>query len=222
MNSLYKRFKVAKTNPCPYTIDQDELVDDDDSRTSSKLPYYKQKLQELRYSSSSLLSTEETTHFNYVLEYTESGKIKHPQFYIEATGETYYIPITMDVIRSVILKQHCKITKKEELSWFEDGLRWLSQQQYQNTDQYKYFIPEEQVHTQWDEKRQMLQYDVEDLERSCEAYFGIPLSLCENNWAAIYLMKQATKGNILRRMRVKSNTSLRNFKFNLKRFFCYV
>lgn len=168
-------------------IDQDELVDYEDP---------------------------ETTHFNYVLEYTDKGKIKHPQFYIESTGETYYIPITMDVIRSVILKQHCNISKPNELSWFEDGLRWLSQQQYQNTNQYKYIIQD----TEWDEKRQMLQYDIEDLERSCEAYFGIPLGLCQDNWAAMYLMKQASKGSILRRMKVKS--SYKKFKYSVKRFFC--
>lgn len=148
---------------------------------------------------------------DYVLSYTEKGQIECPPKVIN-----------MRMIRSVILQQHCQITKPDEVTWFEEGIKWLAQQQYQNTNEYKYFIEED---TQWEsEKRRVLQYDIEDLERACEAYFGIPLHLCENHWAGEYLMKQAAKGNVLRRMKMKSNTSLTNFKRTLKKLFlgCFI
>jgi hypothetical protein len=165
------------------------------------------KTQASNYDQDELVDYEE----EYVLSYTEKGKIVCPSS-----------PVTMDMIRSVILKQHCQITETDE-KWFEDGLKWLAQQQYQNTNEYKYFIEEEQDYTQWSEKRRMLQFDIEDLERACEAYFGVPLCLCENHWAAEYLMQQAMKGNVLRRMKVKSDSSFSKVKVTLKKllFGCF-
>lgn len=145
---------------------------------------------------------------DYVLSYTEKGKISRPS-----------MPVNMSMIRSVILEQHCQITKPDEVTWFEEGLKWLAQQQYQNTNEYSYFIEEEQTSYK-DEKRRMFLYDIEDLERACEAYFGIPLHLCENHWAAEYLMQQVSKGSVLRRMKIKSNTSFNRFKSTFKRLLC--
>lgn len=173
--------------------------------------------------------TQENAHFNYTLEYTEKGQIKRPTYYVQSTGDVYYIPITMDVIRSLVLKQHCKITKQEEIVWFEDGLKWLSQQQYQNSssicssnssvDQHRYYIEEEGNY--YDEKKDYQQIkDMEDLERACEAYFGIPLGICEHSWAAEYLIAQASKGKLLKRVTLLQ-PSLKKLSFSLKRFWCF-
>lgn len=174
------------------------------------------------------IKEDDHTHFNYTLEYSEKGKIKRPAYYVESTGDTYYLPVTMEVIRSLVLKQHCNITKEEELIWFEDGLKWLSQQQYQKSYgsnnsskascQYRYYIEEEGNY--YDEKKDLNQIrDMDELERACEAYFGIPLGLCENSWAAEYLIAQASKGKLFKR--VSLQPSLKKFSFSLKRLCCF-
>ncbi|CEP07480.1 hypothetical protein [Parasitella parasitica] len=220
----------AKKNTTPVEHDDDHLVDYEEIPHSKKIfkesigkqfGRCKQKLEQIKRSSSPTPSASSTTeHYNYRLNYSDKGQIQRPTYHVESTGELYYIPITMDVIRSVVLRQHCQITKQEELFWFEDGIRWLSQQQYQNKSNasFRYYIPDEKNYTGWDEKRTMLQHDIEDLERACEAYFGIPLGLCEDHWAAEYLMSQASKGKVFRRIHLQP--SLRKFKFSLKQLFC--
>ncbi|KAI8638401.1 hypothetical protein BD408DRAFT_423127 [Parasitella parasitica] len=228
IKTLYCRFS-AKKNTTPAVHDDDYLVDYEElphykkiskESISKQFGKYKQKLEQIKISASSTPSISSTEHCSYRLNYSDKGLIQRPTYHVESTGELYYIPITMDVIRSVVLKQHCEITKQEELAWFEDGITWLSQQQYQNKSNasFRYYIPEEKNYTGWDEKRTILQHDIEDLERACEAYFGIPLGLCEDHWAAEYLMSQASKARIFRRVYLQP--SLRKFKFSLKQLFC--
>ncbi|KAI7900549.1 uncharacterized protein BX663DRAFT_516837 [Cokeromyces recurvatus] len=162
----------------------------------------------------------------YKLEYDiDTGLIKRPScYYDESTNETHYhIPITMSVIRSVILKQHCKINKQDELEWFEDGLKWLSEQHSIKDDdenQYKYCIEFDN-----NEKKKSIvtkEESLQNFERACEAYFGIPLNLCEDHWAAKYLLSQATKGKWLRRMILVKGLSLKKLKFRIiKKWFCF-
>lgn len=224
-NTLCNRF----TGKAPHYYDQDVLVDYEEPRKrkvstellAKQLEKCKKKIVDIKRNSSSSSLVAENPHFNYNLHYTEKGSIRRPTYYIHSTGETYYIPITMDVIRSIVLKQHCCINKQEEIDWFEDGLKWLSQQQYQNNSKYTYHIEEERNYSDggWNEKRSnTYQEELEDLERSCEAYFGIPLGLCEDHWAAEYLMNQASKGKLLKRVALK-NLGHR-FKFNIKKLFC--
>jgi hypothetical protein len=237
LNTLCNRFSgktcQAKHHTSDY-YDEDFLVDYEEPRKkklpkellAKQLEKCKKKIVDIKRSNSSSSLVVENPHFNYKLDYTEKGSIKRPAYYIESTGETYSIPITMDVIRSIILKQHCCINKQEEIDWFEDGLRWLSQQHYQNSSvssKYTYYIEEEKNYSDggWNEKRSKkytYQEELEDLERSCEAYFGIPLGLCEDHWAAEYLMNQASKGKLLRRVALKN--SIHKFKFNVKKLFC--
>lgn len=228
LNKLYNRFSgKAKNQP---DFDPDFLVDYEEpiprrTRKLSKESLTKQldKCKNMIVNKSSVDLKCNNTHYNYTLEYTEKGRIKRPTYYVQSTGDVYAIPITMDVIRSLVLKQHCKITKQEEIVWFEDGLKWLSQQQYQNSQstnnsQYRYFIEEEGNYYQ--EKKNVNQLrEMEDLERACEAYFGIPLGLCENSWAAEYLINQASKGKLLRRVTLQP--SLRKVSFSLKKLWCF-
>ncbi|CAO0792063.1 unnamed protein product [Mucor circinelloides] len=229
IKTLYNRIKAKKSTSAATDYDEDYLVDYEDIPQHKKISKElitkqiekcKQKLEQIKRPTSATSSLSSTEHYNYKLNYSEKGSIQRPTYYVESTGEIYYIPITMDVIRSVVLKQHCHITKQEELVWFEDGIKWLSQQQYQNKSNtsFRYYIEEEKNYTGWDEKRTMLQHDIEDLERACEAYFGIPLGLCEDHWAAEYLMSQASKAKLLRRVNLQP--SLRKVKFSLKRMFC--
>ncbi|GAA5798263.1 hypothetical protein EDC94DRAFT_601984 [Helicostylum pulchrum] len=231
LNKLYNRFASKKTKTQDF--DPDYLVDYEEppprrTRKLSKESLTKQfdKCKEMIVKKSGTEPRCNNAHFNYTLEYTEKGRIKRPTYYVESTGAVYYIPITMDVIRSLILKQHCKINRQEEIVWFEDGLKWLSQQQYQtahsssqNDDsQHRYFIEEEGNY--YDEKKNCNQIrELEDLERACEAYFGIPLGLCENSWAAEYLISQASKGKLLRRVTLQP--SLRKVSFSLKKLCCF-
>jgi hypothetical protein len=230
-STLCNRFSNKKCHATDY-YDQDFLVDYEEPRKrklskellAKQLEKCKRKIGDIKRNSSSSSLVVENPHFNYKLDYTEKGTIKRPTHYIESIGETYSIPITMDVIRSIVLKQHCRINKQEEIDWFEDGLKWLSQQHYQNTsvsNKYTYYIEEEKNYSDggWNEKKKYTYHEeLEDLERSCEAYFGIPLGLCEDHWAAEYLMNQASKGKLLRRVALKN--SIHKFKFNVKKLFC--
>lgn len=228
LNKLYNRFSAKNKNNQDF--DPDYLVDYEEPpprriRKLSKESLTKQldKCKNMIVKKTTLESKCNNAHFNYTLEYTEKGSIKRPTYYVQSTGDLYYIPITMDVIRSLVLKQHCKITKQEEIVWFEDGLKWLSQQQYQssfssNNSQYRYYIEEEGNY--YDEKKDSNQIrEMEDLERACEAYFGIPLGLCENSWATEYLVNQASKGKLLRRVTLQP--SLRKVSFSLKKLWCF-
>lgn len=227
LNKLYNRFSAKNKNQQDF--DPDFLVDYEEpparrTRKLSKDSLTKQ-LDKCKNMIVRKSTTEQTcnTHYNYTLEYTEKGSIKRPTYCVPATGDVYYIPITMDVIRSLVLKQHCNIIKQEEIGWFEDGLKWLSQQHYQNSQssnnsQYRYFIEEEGNY--YSEKKDIHQIrEMEDLERACEAYFGIPLGLCENSWAAEYLISQASKGKLLRRVTLQP--SLRKVSFSLKKLWCF-
>ncbi|KAI8061875.1 uncharacterized protein B0P05DRAFT_557073 [Gilbertella persicaria] len=214
-----KRF-AGKTNTHP-EYDDDCLVDYEpihEKRALSKealakqLEKCKQKINTIKRPYPMVENDE-----HYQLEYTEKGKIKRPVYYDPSKDTVYHIPVTIEAIRSIILKQHCHITKPEEIAWFEDGLKWLSMQQYQNnsSNQYRYFIEEEKHYSGWDEKKQM---EIEDFERACEAYFGIPLGLCQDSWAAEFLLTQASRGKILRRVALKS--SLKKVSFSLKKLWC--
>ncbi|KAL0142807.1 hypothetical protein V8B55DRAFT_1471575 [Mucor lusitanicus] len=212
IKTLYHRIKTKKNTSAATDYDEDYLISKE--LITKQIEKCKQKLEQIKRSTSPTSSLSSTEHYNYQLNYSEKGSIQRPTYYVESTGEIYHIPITMDVIRSVILKQHCQITKHDELVWFEDGIKWLSQQQYQNKSNasFRYYIEEEKNYTA------ILQHDIEDLERACEAYFGIPLGLCEDHWAAEYLMSQASKAKLLRRVNLQP--SLRKVKFSLKRMFC--
>ncbi|KAI9338644.1 hypothetical protein BD770DRAFT_400601 [Pilaira anomala] len=257
LNKFIRRFgSKNKTTTTTTTTDQefdpDSLVDYEEEEEKEAAPQIKRRTRKLSKESltrrldrcrekiikkspsdpnlSNNNNNNNNTHFNYTLEYNEKGRIKRPTYYVESTGDTYYLPITMDVIRSLILKQHCKITRQEEIVWFEDGLKWLSQKQYQSSvaaaanssnvsvQTYRYFIEEEGNY--YDEKKDGDQIrELEDLERACEAYFGIPLGLCENSWAAEYLIAQASKGKLLRRVMLKP--TLQKFSFSLKKLCCF-
>ncbi|KAI8973746.1 hypothetical protein BDF20DRAFT_883893 [Mycotypha africana] len=174
------------------------------STLSSSFEKYKQRF----------VSGENKEHNKYILEYTttttttttpsvvtgEKTKtlIKRPRYNAESLGKTYQLPITMDAIRSIILEQHCHITKEEELEWFVEGMEWLAQQQSEKSKNSagRYYIEEEKLYTGWDEDRINYQNDLEDLERACEAYFGIPLGICEDHWAADYLLNRASRKSL--------------------------
>ncbi|KAI8879665.1 hypothetical protein K501DRAFT_335935 [Backusella circina FSU 941] len=130
----------------------------------------------------------------FVLEYSKEGLIKCPQ------EET----VSMEMIRSVILVQHCCI-KKSDLKWFEDGISWLAQKQHQGSPF---------------ERNTVDLQELEDLERSCEAYFDVPLALCENHWAAVYLLKQVKKGLGFHRKLLQPPTKRFSLKSLFQRFFC--
>ncbi|KAI8380825.1 hypothetical protein BD560DRAFT_387240 [Blakeslea trispora] len=211
----------AKKTPSGY--DQDILVDYEpipsEKRRLSKETLAKQ-LQKCRKTIATLKQfhrnpPKETELYQYQLEYTEKGKIKKPTLYDPSSRATYQAPINMQAIRSIVLNQHCNIIESKELDWFGDGLKWLSQQQYQNSNNYRYYIQEERHYTGWSEKKQS---QIEDYERACEAYFGIPLSACEDSWAAEYLVTQASKGKLFRRVALKS--SVNNVSFSIKKLWC--
>ncbi|KAI8985291.1 hypothetical protein BDB01DRAFT_789592 [Pilobolus umbonatus] len=164
-------------------LDEDELVDYNSSLGSypRRKGYLVQQIEKCKQK----IKREEYIIPEYIIDYTEKGLIKQP---IDRDTHTY-APVTMELIRSIILRQHCRIMKDEEIAWFEDGLRWISQQQYQNSSKHI---------SQPHEKNGRLR-ELEDLERSCEAYFGIPLGLCEHHWAANYLINQASKGKLFSR-----------------------
>ncbi|KAI8368408.1 hypothetical protein EDC96DRAFT_505521 [Choanephora cucurbitarum] len=219
---LRKLFNCSFTKKSP-KYDQDDLVDYEPipnvKRRLSKESLAKQ-LEKCRKTITSLKQfhpypSKETNVFQYPLEYTEKGKIKKPTLIDPSTGATYQAPINMQAIRSIVLYQHCSIVETKELNWFEDGLKWLSQQQYQSGNNYTYYIEEEKHYTGWDEKKQS---QIEDYERACEAYFGIPLSNCEDSWAAEYLVMQASKGKLFRRVALKS--SVKKMPLSLKKLWC--
>lgn len=240
VNKLFSKFSGKNTAAAAPDYDPDCLVDYEEPvapqmrrRTIRRLS--KESLTKQLDKCKKMITTNKDDsinnnnhHFNYTLEYTEKGYIKRPAYYVESTGDLYYIPITMDVIRSLILKQHCQISKPEEVLWFEDGLKWLSQQQYQNSYnsnngsksscKYRYYIEEEGDY--YDEKKDWRQMkEIDELERACEAYFGIPLGLCENSWAAEYLVSQASKGKLLRRVTLQP--SLKKVSFSLRKLWCF-
>ncbi|CAO3662700.1 unnamed protein product [Rhizopus stolonifer] len=162
MNFLHKR-KSSKES----TIDEDCLVDYDEKDViyHDKFKLYSKCKQ--RFSSLPRV------------DYTDEGAIKRPV--CTAGSRTCYLPITSGVIESILLKQHCNITKEEDIRWFKDGITWLAQQQLKETPQ-------------------VTQEALQAFERACEAYFGIPLTLCEDNWASHYLLTQASKTKFLSRV----------------------
>ena len=227
----YKKFNLLRKRTSTKE-DPDCLVDYEEPTRMPKRRLSKESLaRQLDKCKKMMIKSDEcdNPHYNYNLEYTEKGKIKRPTYFVQSTGDIYALPITMDVIRSLVLKQHCKITKPEEIVWFEDGLKWLSQQQYQHsyssnnssstTCPYTYYIEEEGNYYQEKKKASQIK-DMEELERACEAYFGIPLGLCENSWAAEYLIAQASKGKLLKRVSLKP--AMKKFSFSLKRFCCCI
>lgn len=182
MHFLHKR-KTFKEQE----LDDDCLVDYDEKdiiyHNKSRLSKYKQKFSALP-----------------TIEYTEEGYIKRPVY---TTGsKTCYLPISLAVIESILLKQHCNISKEEDIRWFKDGITWLAQQQYKEGP----FVNEETLLA---------------FERACEAYFGIPLSQCEDHWASNYLLYQASKTNVLSRVFLFKRPSLRKCSFSFKKYFCF-
>ncbi|KAI9482653.1 MAG: hypothetical protein EXX96DRAFT_555164 [Benjaminiella poitrasii] len=212
-SSHIKRNKEVKSE-CD---DQDILVDYQPNGTIRN-----RKRRQIRFLSNNHSNNDS---FIYKLEYdTETGFIKSPScYYDESIGETNYdISITSNVIRSVILKQHCRIKDEDELEWFEDGLKWLAEQHCMNEMNtledkvYRYSIKEADMEKCIiaNNEKDML----EDFERACEAYFGVPLRLCEDHWASKYMLKQASKGKWLHRIALKvKKASLRT---RIRRLFC--
>jgi hypothetical protein len=155
---------ISEKNATYYNEDDDCLVDYDESNYKNrgfKVTGISNQFRKYKNN----LSRRSTS---FVLEYNKEGLIKCPQE--EA--------VSMEMIRSVVLAQHCRI-QKADLRWFEDGISWLAQKQYQRSPF---------------EKNTVDLQELEDLERSCEAYFDVPLSLCENHWAGAFLLSQVKKG----------------------------
>ncbi|KAL4205838.1 hypothetical protein AB4K20DRAFT_1927198 [Rhizopus microsporus] len=182
MNFLYKR------KPAQEEFDEDCLVDYDEKDIRDQKPKiytkYKQTLDNL-----------------CSIEYTNDGLIKRPRCVIGS--RTCHVPITQTVIESILLKQHCRITKEEDIRWFKDGIKWLAREHYQKYPN----INQETIHI---------------FEQACKAYFSIPLDLCENHWAASHILQQASKSNFFHRVSLLKRPSLhmKSSSF-IKRYCCF-
>ncbi|KAI8877277.1 hypothetical protein K501DRAFT_230499 [Backusella circina FSU 941] len=142
-------------------------------------------------------------HPDYIIEYTRHGEIKRPAYSL-AGGYHDNVAISMEMIRSVVLVQHCQLEQHDKVEWFMDGIRWLAHKQVSSNKFSSHSIQ-----------------DVEGLERSCEAYFGIPLGLCEDHWAADYLIRQCKRESSFHRKLFKPNKSGRSVGTFLRKLCCF-
>jgi hypothetical protein len=192
----YSEKQPVTNNLYDQSYDDDCLVDYDESDIEKK-----NKLATLGKHVKRKLSKKQSHTCDYIIEYNSHGYIRRPAYSL-AGGYDDHAALSMDIIRTIVLVQHCQL-EQDQVEWFMDGIRWLAHKQM---DSSKFSSPSIQ--------------DAEALERACEAYFGIPLGLCEDHWAADYLIHQCKRDSSFHRKLFKSRKSGRSVGAFLRKLCC--